>query len=135
MGASNYIRDLALAGVQATNLIVITDGIPSTYAAAIQLVGADPAGLRCGSVAPGTISIIDGAVDGRRARVTARTGGTIEATGVTPTHWVSVDTVEQRILTWGTVSEASLVTDGDTFSLGVATSGFDLLSLRAPVAP
>lgn len=113
------VRDNGLQELVAhCDLLVICSQEPTTFEEAYRLVGADPAGYRLGSAVP-SISLADGADDGRRARVEAITSGTVEATGGSSSGmwWACLDTSGERILSADELTGDQVVTEGGTFSL------------------
>lgn len=109
------------------NLVVICSSEPASYAAAFN--EASGGGVRIGSVAP-SLSLQDGAVDGRRARMAALSGGTVEDDDAVGTNqWIAcLDTVGSVLLATNELTNDQVVVDGNTF----AVSAYDVYVVRDP---
>lgn len=77
-----------------------------------------------------TITIVDGATDGRAARVAAITDGVVDPGGgaTSGEFWALVDTVNSRLLQTGAVTNDQVLVNGNVFTL----AQFSAYTVRDP---
>lgn len=130
MSVPDFYLDPSLqAIIDDCNLVVLCSAEPTTFDEANNEDGGSPAGFRVGSATP-SLSIVNGATDGRTLRQAAIASGPVEDTdAVGTTQFVAfIDTVGERICATCAVTNDQVVTDGNTWSL----AQLDVWTIRDP---
>lgn len=125
----DYYLDISLqAVIDDCDLLTLCSAEPSSFAEANTEDGSG--GVRIGSKATPSLSLVNGAVDGRAVRVAAFSDGAVEDTDAVGTgQWVALlDTENSRLIGTAPISNDQVVTDGNTFAL----AQFDFWNIRDP---
>src|SRR5688572_7004885 len=111
-----YIDPSLQAIIDDCDLVTLCSSEPTTFAQANSESGSS--GFRIGSAAP-SLSLVDGATDGRAVRQAAITDGTVEDDDATGTgQFIAfIDVADSRICATCPVTNDQVVTEGNTWTL------------------